>query len=305
MTAAPEGDERTGTAARAFALQHGICVEDAVRAVHDELVAAGVDSPDVDARWLVEAVTGLTRAEQVLERRRTLAPGEVERLVAWTRRRGGREPLQLVLGVAPFYGLDVQVRAGVLVPRPESERLVELVLQSLRDVTAPRVLDVGTGSGAIALAIAAARPDAVVTASDVDPTAVLVARANATALGLPVTVWASDLLAHPAVRTAAAEAHVVVANLPYLPDGDRDGLPPELGFEPPAALFAGTDGLVVARALAGQIAGRLRPGAAVWWELDPRNVDAFATELADAGGWGRVETFDDLVGRRRFLSVSR
>ncbi len=288
-----------------FALPAGVTVGDAVRSVHVELAAAGVASPDVDARWLLEAVTGLTRAEQVLERTRALAPDEVERLVAWTRRRSGREPLQLVLGVAPFYGLDLQVRSGVLVPRPESERLVERVLDELRGVDAPRILDVGTGSGAIALALAAARPDAVVTACDIDPTAVLVARANATALGLPVTVWPSDLLVHPAVRAAAAEAHVVVANLPYLPEGDRDALPPELGFEPPTALFAGADGLDVARALAQQVAGRLRPGASVWWELDPRHVDRFAAELVASGAWGSVGVSDDLAGRRRFVTAHR
>jgi release factor glutamine methyltransferase len=298
-------DGRTPTVRSEFALPTGATVLDAACAVQDELLAAGVASPDVDARWLLEAVTGLTRAEQTLERGRVLIPSEIERLVAWTRRRSAREPLQLVLGVAPFYGLDVQVRPGVLVPRPESERLVERVLDALRGVDAPRLLDIGTGSGAIALALAAARTDAVVTASDVEPTAVLVARANATALGLPVTVWRSDLLAHPAVRTAASEAHVVVANLPYLPEGDRHALPPELDFEPPAALFGGQDGLDVARALARQLVGRLRPGGAVWWELDPRNVDRFAAELEESGAWGTVEVFDDLTGRRRFLAARR
>jgi hypothetical protein len=149
--------------------------------------------------WLLEAATGLTRAEQVLERTRPLDPDERMRLEGWLRRREAREPLQLVLGVAAFHGLEVQVRPGVLVPRPETESLVERVLASLRYVVDPRVHDVGTGSGAIALAIAAARPDAIVSASDVDPTAVMVARANAAALGLPVTVWSSDLLAAPEV----------------------------------------------------------------------------------------------------------
>lgn len=276
-----------------------------MRAVAAALAAAGVDRPEPEATWLLEATTGLSRAEQALERARVLSDEERGRLHAWTARRAAREPLQLILGVAPFYGLDVQVRPGVLVPRPETERLVELVLERLRPVARPRVHDVGTGSGAVALAIAAARPDAQVTASDLDATAVLVARANATALGLPVAVWVSDLLADPTVRRAAAEAHALVANLPYLPDGDRGRLPPEVAFDPPEALFAGPDGLALARALARQAAPVLRPGATAWWELDPRNADAFADELEASGAWSEVERFRDLVGRQRFVAARR
>lgn len=295
----------TTEAPAAFDLTPGVSLSDAARIVRGALAAAGIASPDAETSWLVEAATGLTRAEQVLDRARSLVVDETTHLAAWTRRRQQREPLQLVLGVAPFCGLDVQVRPGVLVPRFESELLVERVLERLRAVVEPRILDVGTGSGAIALALAAARPDASVTASDVDATAVCTARANATALGLAVTVWASDLLAHPAVRRAASEAHAVVANLPYLPDGDRGRLPPEVAFDPPAALFAGRDGLAVARALAAQVAGLVRPSATVWWELDPRNVARFAGELEASGAWASVEVSDDLTGRRRFVAARR
>ena len=266
----------------------------AVRAVRARLAAAGI-----------EAATGLTRAEQVLERDRALSEDDLARLEGWLRRREAREPLQLILGVAPFYGLEVQVRPGVLVPRPETELLVERALAGLRDVVAPRVHDVGTGSGAAALAIAAARPDARVTASDVDPTAVMVARANATALGLPVTVWTSDLLAAPEVRQAAGEAHALIANLPYLPDSDRGHLPPEVAYDPPEALFAGVDGLAVARRLAAQAVALLRPGAAVWFELDPRNAERFAEELEAEDRWRELRVEADLNGRWRFVLARR
>jgi release factor glutamine methyltransferase len=269
------------------------------------LTNAGIESAAAEAAWLLEAATGLTRAEQVLERDRPLDDDERARLEAWLRRREAREPLQLVLGVAPFHGLELQVRPGVLVPRPETESLVERVLASLRYVAAPRVHDVGTGCGAIALAIAAARPDALVTASDVDATAVLVARANAAALGLPVTVWASDLLAAPDVAAAAAAAHVVVANPPYLPEGDRGRVPPEVAFDPPEALFAGADGLAIARALARQVAPLLRPGGMLWLELDPRNAQAFADELAAVAAWRETRVEADLNGRRRFVMARR
>jgi len=280
-------------------------VATAAATLRARLTKAGIASAAAEAAWLLEAATGLTRAEQVLERDRRLDDDERARLEAWLRRREAREPLQLVLGTAPFHGLELDVRPGVLVPRPETESLVERVLASLRYVAEPRVHDVGTGCGAIALAIAAARPDAVVSASDVDTTAVLVARANAAALGLPVTVRVSDLLAAHEVAAAVAAAHVLVANPPYLPEGDRGHLPPEVAFDPPEALFAGADGLAVARVLARQAAPLLRPGGMLWLELDPRNAEAFADELAAAGTWREARVEADLNGRRRFVLARR
>ncbi len=274
-------------------------------ALRARLTTAGIASAVVEAASLIEAATGLTRAEQVLERTRLLDDDERGRLEGWTRRREAREPLQLVLGVAAFHGLELQVRPGVLVPRPETESLVERVLASLRYVADPRVHDVGTGSGAIALAVAAARPDAIVSASDVDPTSVLVARANAAALGLPVTVWSSDLLVAPEVAAAVADAHALVANLPYLPESDRGQLPPEVDFDPPEALFAGSDGLSVARRLARQALPLLRPGGIMWLELDPRNAQVFASELQTAANWREVRVEVDLNGRRRFVMARR
>jgi len=285
--------------------QPPIDVAHAARRVRARLEAAGIDAVDAETAWLLEAATGLTRAEQVLERDRALVPDEQARLEGWLARREAREPLQLVLGMAPFYGLEIQVRHGVLVPRPETELLVERALTGLRDVVAPRVHDVGTGSGAVALAVAAARPDARVTASDIDTTAVMVARANATALGLPVTVWTSDLLAAPEVRRAAGEAQLLIANLPYLPESDRGHLPPEVAYDPPEALFAGADGLSVARRLAAQAIALLRPGAAVWFELDPRNAERFAEELETDDRWREVRVEADLNGRWRFVWARR
>lgn len=280
---------------------HGHSLREAARQLQAALREAGVASPEAESAWLLEAATGLSRAEQVLEGERPLDQEEAERLAGWLQRRMAREPLQLVLGVAPFMGLEVQVRRGVLVPRPETERLVELVLDSVREMRRPWLHDVGTGSGAIALALAAALPDAKVTASDVDPTAVLVAGGNAMALGLPLEVWTSDLLMAPEVAQAAAKVDVLVANLPYLPEGDRGSLPPELDYEPPAALYAGEDGLDLAWALAQEAAQLLKPGALLWWELDPRNVDALASRLREQGVWEELETFADLAGRTRFL----
>jgi release factor glutamine methyltransferase len=211
-----------------------------------------------------------------------------------------------VLGETTFYGLRLAMRPGVLIPRPETERLVELVLQ---DAPPPgdrpwRVLDVGTGSGAIALALAAERPDAAVVAADVDPEAVASARANAATLGLRVAVYESDLLAHPAVRAAAGEADAVVANLPYLPDDDRGHAQAEVRWDPERALYAGREGLDVVRRLLRAAGGVLAAGAVLWLELDERNATVLLRE-ASADLWGEGRLARDLNGRERFVRLRR
>ena len=268
------------------------------------LAQAGVQAPEREAAWLFEAVTGLDPARQRLHPDALLTPAQRRRLRRLLARRCAREPLQLVLRGAEFHGLRLRVRRGVLLPRPETEALVELVLADLDAARPSVVLDVGTGTGALALALAAARPRADVLASDVDPAAVALTRRNARALGLRVGVCRADLLDHPRLRAAARRADVLVANLPYLPDADRGTLPPELAWESPAALFAGRDGLALARRLRAQAWRALPPGAVAWWELDPRNAATFMRE-ARALGWSQARLAADLVGRRRFVRLVR
>lgn len=266
------------------------------------LEAAGVASPGAEAVTLLEAVTGLGRAALLTLPERPLAAPERERLLRALHRRAVREPLQHILGTAPFFGLELAVGPGVLVPRPETERLVELVLGEIRDVVEPRVLDVGCGSGAIALAVERERPDARVLASDVSPEAVEMAHANVTRLRSAVEVRRSDLLADAQVASFAASADALVANLPYLPASDLEALQPEARADPALALFAGDDGLDVVRRLVRQ-ATRLLPGASLLaLELDPRNVHVAAALLR---GWSRVTPERDLSGRERFLLARR
>ena len=289
----------------------------AAAAIAARLRSAGVASPEADAAWLLEAVTGLRPSEQPLHAAAPLAAAARRRLAGWLARREAREPLQVILGETSFYGLRVRLEPGVLVPRPETEVLVALVLAELAAGALPgtssgavapgapsTVIDVGTGSGAVALALAAERPGLRVVAGDVDPAAVALARRNARALGLPLDVVRSDLLAHPRLARAARQAAVLVANLPYLPEADRAALPAELAWERAAALFAGPDGLREARRLRAQAWRALQPGAAVWLELDPRNASRFARE-ARALGWRDVRLAADLVGRRRFVRLLR
>lgn len=265
------------------------------------LSGAGIASAETEATILIEAVTGLGRFEQLTGRDRPLHDNERASLAAMLQRRVMREPVQHIIGSAPFYGLELAVSSTVLIPRPETERLVELVLTEL-PLGAATVLDVGTGSGAVALAVKAERSDVEVWATDVDPDALAVAQANASGLGLDVEFRLSDLLADAEVATVAARCTVLVANLPYLPDGDRADVQPEVRYDPPGALFGGPDGLGVAERLREQ-AGRMLPaGALLALELDPRNAAAM---LARLRGWSSSRLEADLAGRERFVLARR
>lgn len=265
------------------------------------LRGAGVESPESEATALIEAVTGLGRLEQLTNHARTLHGGERASLAAMLQRRVMREPLQHIIGTAPFYGLELAVSSAVLIPRPETERLVELVLANLPPGPVT-VLDVGTGSGAVALAIKAERPTAEVWATDIAPDALAVAQANARSLGLGVEFRLSDLLADPEVARVAARCSALVANLPYLPDTDAAALQPEVRHDPAAALFGGAEGLDVAERLRTQAAELLPTGALLALELDPRNAGAM---LARLYGWSAARLEADLVGRERFVLAWR
>lgn len=273
-------------------------------ATEERLTAAAVPSPAADAAQLLEAALGCSRTELLLAGKRRLDRSEAERLDALVARREAREPLQHVVGYAHFYGLELQVDGRVLVPRPETERLVELVLADLEGASAPQpvVLDVGAGSGAIALAVKSELPDAEVWGADVSPAALAVAKANALRLGADVKFIESDLLAGEEARVVARRARVLVANLPYLPDADAALLAPEAAADPTTALFGGPDGTALAARLVAQAWELLPAGALLALELDPRNVHQLAAELT---GWQGVAVHPDLVGRSRYLVAYR
>ena len=268
------------------------------------LTAAGVPSPEADALLLLEGALGVDRFTLLLQPDRPVDVAAGARLAHMLRRRVAREPLQLILGNTNFYGLELAVAPGVLIPRPETERLVQLVLEELGTPAGarPMLLDVGTGTGAVALALKAEMPAATVWGSDVSPEAVALAARNAAALGLDVTFRLSDLLADPDVAYVAAHSAALVSNPPYLPDSDRLQLPPEVNADPGTALFAGADGLDVARRLAWQAHRVLPSGALLALELDPRNVHHFARLLV---GWKGVRVESDLTGRPRFALARR
>jgi release factor glutamine methyltransferase len=252
-----------------------------------QLEAAGVNSPKSDAEWLLVYTLGSSRMV-LLESERQLFPAQLERYHTWVARRVAREPLQWILGNSEFYGLELQMQRGVLIPRPETERLVELALERLP--ATGRVVDVGCGTGAIALAIKAQRPKLEVWATDVNPKAVALTQANAQALGLEVVVRQTSLLDGLQGKFAA-----IVSNPPYLPASDH--LEPEVQLEPKEALFSGQDGLTLARELLQVAPDFLLPHGWLMLELDPRNAPVLQRQMQ---GWD-VHLGADLSGRERFL----
>src|SRR3989442_6714098 len=215
------------------------------RQAGDVLQAAEIADPVREADWLLASVLEFPLHTLIVEGDRPLYPVQAER--AWTliRRRAERQPLQYLLGTQEFRGLDMAVTPDVLIPRPETELLVEATLQAVLDIRGPRVLDVGTGSGCIAVSLARGRSDATVVAVDISAPALAVARANALCHGVGdrIRFFQGDLLTAISVLPDGG-FDVIVSNPPYVPAGELDPLQPEIAwYEPRLALAAGTDGL--------------------------------------------------------------
>lgn len=216
------------------------------------LAAAGVPDSPFEAELLTRAAAGLSRPRYFADPE--LTPSIRDRLDELAGRRAAREPFAYITGHREFFGLDFAVSTDTLIPRPETELLVEVALQELRSIPAAIVADIGTGSGAIAVSVAVKAPDATVIAVDVSPGALVVARENARCHGAAVQFVRANL-AEPVRR-----ADIILANLPYIPSTHIPGLQPEVrDWEPRLALDGGEDGLDLVRALIDDCAERIRP----------------------------------------------
>jgi len=249
------------------------------------LAAAGCDTPRLDAELLLSYVLGVGRERLVIDAARELGADELERFATVVARREAREPVAYILGRKAFRRISVAVDRRVLIPRPETELLVEVALSLGRG---GRVADVGTGSGAVALALKEERPDLSVVGVDVSADALAVARSNAAELGLDVEFVRADLL-----DGVPGPFDAVLANLPYVAEGS--GLPPEIEvYEPSLALFGGPDGMDPVR--------RLLP------MLDEVPLVALEVGLGEAvaslvehAGFTSVEILPDLAGHERVV----
>ena len=266
-----------------------------LKSITQRLEAVGVPSPSADATWLVAHVARSSPA--ALRFAAPLEAGQLVTLEGLVKRRELREPLQWILGTTQFYDLELIVRPGVLIPRPETERLLEIVLQELSTdlSTAPRrVVDIGCGSGALALSIKQRFPQLEVWATDVSADAVRLSKDNAAALNLELVIRQTSLL-----DGIAGQFDAIISNPPYLPISDATTLEPEVRLEPSAALYSGADGLQLARQIAQLSTTRLSACGLLALELDPRNAPAMRDHLEILGFAARLEA--DLSGRQRFV----
>jgi release factor glutamine methyltransferase len=256
----------------------------------------GVDGPRLTAELLLAHALGCDRVRLYLDFDKPMAEPDLAAFRELVRRRVEREPTAYLVGKKEFYGRPFQVDARVLVPRPETELVLEAALEALPE--GGQALDLGTGSGALAVSLALERPGASVTATDLSPEVLALARENAERLGATgVTFLAGDL--YDAVPPGA-RFHLIVSNPPYLPRGELDTLPPEVLREPRLALDGGADGLALLRRIAAGAPARLRPGGALVLEMHESHLDALPSICLECG-FARAEARRDLAGRPRFV----
>ena len=259
-------------------------VREALREAEERLAAAGIETPRVDAEWLVAHLLGTTRSGLAAR-----GGDEVAGLEPLLERREAREPLAYVLGEWGFRRLTLRTDARALVPRPETETLVERALALAAGIERPRILDVGVGSGAIALALKDERPDAEVVGVDVSPDALALAAENASRLGLDVELREAD----GADAAAAAGWDLVVANPPYV--ASLDGLQPELRWEPEVALVGSGEHERLAHA-----------ADARFLVLEVGDGQALEVgEMLAVAGWRDVRVSSDLTGEDRVVEGAK
>ncbi|HMV66437.1 MAG TPA: peptide chain release factor N(5)-glutamine methyltransferase [Myxococcota bacterium] len=272
---------------------------DVLRRSEDWLRRHGMDTPRLDAELLIGHVLGLERLKLYLMFDRPMSAEERDQVRDLVRRRGQHEPVAYLLGHRGFHRVDLAVRPGVLIPQPDTETLVEAAREWIGASPGPVfVADVGCGSGAVGLALAAASPEIRVYATDLMPTPIEVTKANAAALGLQERVAA---LRGPLLDPIPAHRPIdwVVSNPPYIPTGDIDGLMPEVSrWAPREALDGGRDGLDVVRAVTAAARARARRG--VLLEIGHDQAARTARILTDAG-FVDVRTWRDLGGIERVV----
>jgi release factor glutamine methyltransferase len=278
-----------------------------VIAARERLIRAGVppDQAGIDAEVLARHAMGWDRATYLARRDEPVSTGAAARYAALVARRERREPVAYITGCREFWNLAFEVTPAVLIPRPETEFVVEAALERLGDRThAWRIADVGTGSGCLAVTLAHELPAARVTATDVSAGALAVAGRNAARHGVDARV---RLLRTPLLDAAPGPFDLIVANLPYVPPGHARTLSPDVrDHEPRAALYGhGADGLDEIRALLAQAPSRLTPEGLLLMEFGFGQGDAVRGALADVPGLSMVEVLRDLQGHERTLVARR
>ncbi len=277
-------------------------VADLLTWTRDHFASKGIETARLDAEVLLAFALGTERLRLILDYAKPVTPDERARFRELVRRRADeRVPVAYLSGVKEFWSLPLRVTPDVLVPRAETETLVEAVIARTPDREAElHILDIGTGSGAIALALAKERPKAKLVATDLSEPALAVARANAEALGFADRI---RFLAGDAFEPAAGlRFDVVVSNPPYVARADQPGLAPELAHEPALALFADADGSAILRRLVAEAPPFLAPAALFALELAPGQAND-VRECLERGGFREIQLHRDLNGLPRAVSA--
>ncbi len=271
----------------------------------DFLKRKGIEEARLDAQHLIAHGLGLRRLDLYLQFDRPLDEEEIARLRQLVVRRGNREPLQHIIGTTAFFNLEIGCDPRALIPRPETEQLVERALKWSATLPAGRVLEVGTGTGAPILAFAEARPEWRCAAVDLSPEAISLARENAQRNGLENRVeWLVGDLAQPAAHLAPFD--LVIANLPYIPTQVIDQLQPEVRLhDPRLALDGGADGLQLVRRLLKELPPLLTPQGMLFLEVGHDQKEAMEQAIALDPSWSLLEYASDLEGIPRFPILQR
>lgn len=280
-------------------MEPGATVADALRGITARLAAAGCVSAGAEARWLLEEVLALPAGGLAARRRERLPTVAADALDAMVERRVAGEPLQYVIGWAPFGALRIEVGAGVFVPRPETELVAHRAAGHLRAAPVPAIaVDLCTGSGAIARYLRAAVPGARLLATEVDQAALAWARRNLAGSGVELLEGDLD---GPLPEELRSKVDVLVANVPYVPSGQIPLLPHDVrAHEPLAALDGGAEGLDIFRRVVERAGRWVAPGGWLVCEIGDDHGDA-ATALLAGAGFEDIAVMPDLTGRIRLI----
>lgn len=283
-------------------------VDNCLADIRAQLTAAGIESGDQEACWLMEHALGLSSLSQAVDRDRVPSAGEVDAMRRLVARRVSREPLQYLLGTQEFCGRDFAVTPAVLIPRPETELLVEQVLCQVAVNQQATVVDVCTGSGCIAVSIARQRPRIRMVATDISNDALVLAQENAfrQAVADRIEWLQGDLLEPVAGKSMEGRIDVIVSNPPYIAERDWAGLQPEVRqFEPRHALVAGPNGTEFHERLLRGAARYLVPGGVLLMEIGAGQAPAVRELIDRVGGYESVRVLPDAAGIERVVIVER
>ena len=282
----------------------------------------GVPDPLLDAQYIISHGLGMkNRMDLYLNFEKPLTPAELDILRPLVARRANREPLQHIIGDTSFRGHSIKCDPRALVPRPETEELVDMAKNLLNGIETPFIVEIGTGTGAIAIACAKESGSSRVLATDVSEEALALAKENAEANGLgtaagdnkaagTLTFAQGDLLdavtgdvVVKIADDASAKIDCLIANLPYIPDGEKGKLQPEVDkFDPALALYGGPDGLTLVRKMLSQTEGKLAAGAPVLLEIGSEQASMLESEAADYPWLEFTGSHKDFCGNVRFVS---